>query len=452
LELFQESFSLLGSAKMSLSPSPSPPKTSEVKPKRKHPRPKFGLGLLLSLLLAGGGIGFVYWNNSRTQPQTQQSVAPQSIPVQIQTVKSGNIEDSSSYVGTLDAQKAVVLRPKTTGRVTQIYATEGARVQPGTPIVELSPQRTRAELNSAIANINAARSARDNANAQLAEAKAQLNSARAELQLQNEEFQRTSTLVTQGALSRQNLDQVRRDRDAAVAAFNAAQERIRASQASVNQSSATLSQAEADANAVREDLQDTRIVAPIAGIVGDIPVKLGDYVDIGDELTTITQNQTLELDLTIPLNRVDELKIGTPVELYRFQQADKPIATGKISFISPRADDNSQTVLAKATFNNSNGLQNRQKVEARVIWDKRSGVLIPTSAVSRLAGQTFVFVAQEKQDPNTEKTQTIARQKPVKLGNIQDNQYQVIEGLKPGERLITSGLLNLTDGAVISSK
>jgi RND family efflux transporter MFP subunit len=439
---------------MSLSPSPLPPQSpnSEFERKRKPPRRKLGLGLLLSLLLAGGGIGFAYWYNSRTQPQSQPSAAPQGIPVQIQTVKAGNVEDSSSYVGTLDAQQAVVLRPKTTGRVTQIYASEGSRVNSGTPIVELSPERTRAELNSAIANINASRSARDNANAQLAEAKAQLNSARAEVQLQKEEFKRTSTLVKQGALAQQNLDRVRRDIEAARAAFNAAQERIRATQASFNQANATLAQAQADANAVREDVQDTRLVAPIAGIVGDIPIKLGDYVDIGDELTTITQNQTLELDLTIPLNRSDELKIGTPVELYRFQQADKAIATGKISFISPRADDNSQTVLAKATFNNPNGLQNRQKVEARVIWDKRSGVLIPTSAISRLAGQNFIFVAQEQQNQNTGKTQVIARQKPVKLGNIQENQYQVIEGLKPGERLIVSGLLNLTDGAVISSK
>ncbi|MGL5871442.1 MAG: efflux RND transporter periplasmic adaptor subunit [Xenococcaceae cyanobacterium] len=439
---------------MSISQSPSlpPSPTSEIESKRKPPRRKPGLGLLLTLLLAGGGAGFAYWYNSRSSEQTQQSAAPQAATVQIQTVKSGNVEDSSSYVGTLDATKAVVLRPKTTGRVTQIYVSEGTRVQPGKPIVELSPERTRAELNSAIANINASRSARDNANAQLAEAKAQLNSAIAEVQLQNEEFQRTSTLVAQGALAQQSLDRVRRDREAARAAFNAAQQRIRATQASFNQANATLAQSEANANAVREDVQDTRVVAPIAGIVGDIPIKLGDYVDVGDELTTITQNQTLELDLTIPLNRSDELKIGTPVELYRFQQADKPIATGKISFISPRADDNSQTVLAKATFDNPNGLQNRQKVEARVIWDERSGVLIPTSSISRIAGQNFVFVAQEQKDRNTGKTQVVARQKLVKLGNIQNNQYQVIEGLKPGERLITSGLLNLTDGAIVSSK
>jgi RND family efflux transporter MFP subunit len=428
--------------------SPSPTKTTKIESKEKHPRPKYGLGLLLALLLAGG-VGFAYWYNSRTQATTQQSEIPQAIPVRVKTVTSGTVEDSSSYVGTLDAQQAVVLRPKTTGRVTEIYVSEGTRVQPGTPIVELSPERTQAELNSAIANINAARSARDNANAQLAEAKAQLNSAQADVQLQNEEFRRTSTLVEEGALAQQNLDRVRRNRTAAIASVNAAEENIRASQASLEEANATLAQAEADANAVREDVEDTRVTAPIAGTVGDIPIKLGDYIDIGEELTTITQNQVLELDLTIPLNRADELRTGLPVELYSFQQADRAIATGKISFISPQTDDDSQTVLVKATFANTNGLQNRQKVEARVIWDKRSGVLIPTSAVSRLAGQNFVFVAQERKNPNTGKPETIARQKLVELGNIQNDRYQVIEGLQPGERLIVSGLLNLIDGAVI---
>jgi RND family efflux transporter MFP subunit len=428
----------------------SPPPTSTTAPNQKtSKRRKIGLWLFLTLLLATGGIGLVYLYNSQTAPPA--TAAPQAVPVKIQPVKSSTVEDSSIFVGTLDAQRAAVIRPKTSGIVTQILVADGTPVEAGTPIMQLSPERTRAELNSALANINGARAARDNVNAQLAEAKAQLNSSLAELQLQNEEFKRTSTLVEQGALAQQNLDQVRRDRDAASADVNAARERIKASQASFNQADATLAQAEADANAIREDLQDTQVSAPIAGLIGDIGIKLGDYVAIGDAITTITQNQTLGLDLSIPLDRSEQLKAGLPVELYRFQQADKAIATGQISFISPRADDNSQTVLAKATFSNTNGLQDRQKVEARVIWEQGSGVLIPTSSISRLAGQTFVFVAQEQKNQNTGKTQLIARQKPVELGDIQGNQYQVIEGLKPGERLIVSGLLNLIDGVPISS-
>jgi multidrug efflux pump subunit AcrA (membrane-fusion protein) len=78
-----------------------------------------------------------------------------------------------------------------------------------------------------------------------------------------------------------------------------------------------------------------------------------------------------------------------------------------------------------------------------VIWERKPGVSIPTTAVSRVAGQTFVYVAQQKD------SKLIASQKPVKLGKIQGNNYQVIEGLKQGEKIVVSGILNLSNGAPI---
>jgi multidrug efflux pump subunit AcrA (membrane-fusion protein) len=93
-----------------------------------------------------------------------------------------------------------------------------------------------------------------------------------------------------------------------------------------------------------------------------------------------------------------------------------------------------------------------------VIWNQRQGVVVPATAITRLGGQNFVFVAQQappqkqQSQEQSERAQPelIARQKPVKLGNIQGNNYQVLEGLKPGERLVVSGLLNLRDGAPIT--
>jgi multidrug efflux pump subunit AcrA (membrane-fusion protein) len=69
--------------------------------------------------------------------------------------------------------------------------------------------------------------------------------------------------------------------------------------------------------------------------------------------------------------------------------------------------------------------------------------------VSRLAGETFVYVAQTKAQSPQGQPQLIARQKSVKLGEIKGNNYQVIEGIKPGEKIVVSGILNLKDGAPI---
>jgi RND family efflux transporter MFP subunit len=129
----------------------------------------------------------------------------------------------------------------------------------------------------------------------------------------------------------------------------------------------------------------------------------------------------------------------------------KSIAIGKVSFIAPNATADSQTILAKANFTNTNGqLLNGQSVQAKTIWNQRSGILIPVTAVSRLGGKTFIFVADTgKQNPDG-KPSLIARQQPVELGSIEGNNYQVIKGLKSGDKIIISGFLNLTNGAPIA--
>ncbi|MEN8444981.1 MAG: efflux RND transporter periplasmic adaptor subunit, partial [Cyanobacteria bacterium J06555_13] len=157
---------------------------------------------------------------------------------------------------------------------------------------------------------------------------------------------------------------------------------------------------------------------------------------------------------------------GLPVELSLFG-SDEAIATGNIRFVSPTIDAGTQTILAKARFSNpERPLQDAQRLEVRIIWDERPGILIPTTAVSRLGGETFVFVPGEP-DPPAEgegpppgqppagsgapegPPPTVARLQPVKLGELQGNEYQVLEGLSPGDTVITSGLLNLRDGVPI---
>jgi RND family efflux transporter MFP subunit len=182
--------------------------------------------------------------------------------------------------------------------------------------------------------------------------------------------------------------------------------------------------------------------------VGNIPVRVGDLVTNSTEITTVTQNQPLEVNISIPLQQANRVSVGTPVELIDAQ--GEQIGTSKVSFISPRTTDDTQSVLVKAIFDNAkNQLRADSFVRARVILAQSSGILVPTEAISRLGGQAFVYVAEPTQSESG-RSQLIARQKPVELGAIQGNSYQVRSGLQPGERIVTSGLLNLRDGVPIA--
>ncbi|HAJ61269.1 MAG TPA: efflux RND transporter periplasmic adaptor subunit [Cyanobacteria bacterium UBA8543] len=374
---------------------------------------------------------------------------PSAVPVKLQNVETGTKEESSEFIGNLEASARVDLKPEVDGRVTQILVSSGNRVGKGTPIVQLRPEKSQAEVGGAIANVNAARASLNNAQAQLKAAQADRLKAVADLELQNQQYTRISRLVSQGAIARQQLDQVQRDRAAASASLNAAEENIRAARATIDQENSTLQQAQANVALRTEELKDTRVVAPIAGVVGNFTLKLGTYVQAGDTLTTITQNDTFDLNLKgISADKASQLRIGLPVQLLDPQDDKKLLATGQISFVSPQVTSDSQSLLAKASFPNPEGkLRDGQNVQARVIWKRIPGVLIPTSALTRVAGKPFVYVAV--QEPG--KPQLIARQKPVNLdeSRIQGNSYPVIEGLKPGEKLIVSGIQNLSDGAPI---
>jgi RND family efflux transporter MFP subunit len=195
-------------------------------------------------------------------------------------------------------------------------------------------------------------------------------------------------------------------------------------------------------------LQYSKVLAPFTGVIGNIPVKVGEYAAKGDALTTLIKNDSFDLNLAIPLSRAKQIRAGLPVEL--LDASGKSIAMGKVSFIAPNATADSQTILAKANFVNTSGqLLNGQSVQAKTIWNERSGILIPVTAVSRLGGKTFVFVAEAGKQTVNGKSSLVARQQPVELGAIEGNNYQVIKGLRAGDKIITAGFLNLTNGASI---
>lgn len=396
----------------------------------------FGSALAISLLVGAcrGGA-----------PAGQQG--PQAIPVQLQELESGTIIETSEFVGALEAQEKVELRPVIAGRVVDVFVSEGQRVEAGTPIVQLRAERDRAEVGGAIADVEASRAALNTAVAQLRAAEADRVRAAADVELQETEYERTQVLVAEGAQSQQQLDRAANSRSTAIATLRAVEEDIRAAQAAVNEAQANLARSQADQAAVAQDLSDKRVVAPIAGIVGNVAAKVGDYVDTNNVLTSIVQNSSMELNVSVPIEQATRLRVGLPVEL--LDANNQARIRGRVSFVSPEVNTTQQSVLAKVTFTNDGTLRDGQFVRTRIVWDSSPGILVPTEAVTRIAGQTFVFVAETGEAAAEGPPQQIARQRLVTLGDIQGNTYQVISGLEAGEQVVVAGVLNLQDGVPI---
>lgn len=430
---------------------------------------------MLALLLVGGGIGF--WQFLAPDKKSSPTAASQlgATKVQVATMQTATIEESAEFVANLQSRRSVTLRPRIQGQVSQIFVRAGERVKKGTPILKVDARQqqasvdsriaayesTQADLETAQAEAKSAQAEAKNATATLRALKARRVSEQSDLKLNQREYERFNQLYREGATSLQILEQRRNSLEAAKAklaqtdADIAAQEAmITRAEAGIAKAKATIvknqrlvNQAQANVKEQAAQLQFYTIAAPFAGIVGDIPVKVGDFVDTSTQLITVSENSLLEVNISVPAEQVDQLRLGSLVELV--DGSGRKVDTSRVFFIAPNTANQTQSVLVKALLDNSQAqLRTDQFVRARVILDRRLGVRVPTTAVTRLAGKTFVFVAEESKSSSAQ-PQFVARQKPVELGDIEGNDYQVLTGLQPGEQIITSGLLTLRDGAPI---
>lgn len=398
--------------------------------------------MLKQLVLSALALGLL---GSCSKGEQAAANKPPPVKVKVTAIESATVNDSTEYVANLVSRRSVSLKPRVEGQVTQISVRAGENVAAGTPILLIDPRKQEATVGSAVATVESAIANSANARATLKSYEADLLQKQADLKLKQTQYQRYATLYAQGAVTKDALDQFANNLAAAQAQVGVSKAQIQAQRSVIASNDRLVQQNQASTQEQAVELQYYNITAPFEGAVGDIPVKVGDFVNTSTPMVTITQNNPLEVNLSIPVDRAPQVKQGTRVELLDAQ--GKVVGTSQIFFIASAVNSTDQSVLIKALYNNAaNKLRASQFIRARVIWSKRPGILIPTVAVSRIAGQTFVFVAQPGEQPD----KLIAKQRLVKLGNIEGNNYQVLGGLKPGEKIITSGLLSLRDNAEIA--
>jgi RND family efflux transporter MFP subunit len=164
-------------------------------------------------------------------------------------------------------------------------------------------------------------------------------------------------------------------------------------------------------------------------------------------ITTIDQTDALEAHIQVPLDRSPDLRVGLPVQLLDSQ--GDILVTNPVSFVAARVDEATQTVLVKSALRETPppSVRVQQFIRAKIVWSSKPGITVPVTAVIRVSGQHFAFVAE----PGPQGGQ-VARQKPVEVGEMLGNDYVVRSGLKEGDHLIVSGIQKLGDGAPVKGQ
>lgn len=326
---------------------------------------------------------------------------PPAMPVKVVKAEPQPVGQFTEYIATLKSRRSASLKPDVEGQITKIMVRSGEHVEAGVPLMEIDPRKQEATVNSQEANHR---------------------SKLATLEWNRTELERRKKLYAAGVISKQDLDQQQ-------TAYDAAKADVDSMEASVREQ--------------RVQLRYYAVKSPWAGMVGDIPVRVGDRVTVATELTTIDKTGELEAYISVPSEKSGSVKLGTPVEIV--DDRGSVVTKAAITFVSPRVDPATQLLLVKAVIPNSDGkFRNDQLVHVRVVYSTEKRVLIPVTAIIRLSGQPFAYVAEN------DNGKMVAKQRPVKLGDIVGNDYVILDGVKPGEQLIVTGTQMLADGAPVT--
>src|SRR5467141_2597648 len=356
-------------------------------------------GALLLALAAGA---FVCGCQKSAADNAPSAVSP-AMPVQVQIAPALKIPDTTEYLSILKSRHSAAINPQVEGQITRIFVKSGDHVKTGTPLLQIDPLRQEAVVNSQ----EASRAAQE-----------------ASLRYAKISLERAEKLFDTGVISKQELDNAQTGYDAALAQLKASEEQVR--QQTVQ-------------------LHYYRVTSPMDGIVGDIPVRIGDRVTVSTLLTTVDEPGALEAYIYVPAERAKNLRPGLPVRL--LDDTGQAGIETRLSFVSPQVDTATQTVLAKAMLENRQAkLRIAQQVRAQITWGTHEGPVIPVLAVQRINGQFFAFVSVK------EAKGTVARQKTLKLGETLGNDFAVLEGLKPGDHVIVSGTQFLQDGMAVTEQ
>lgn len=326
---------------------------------------------------------------------------PQAFPVKVITAEAQLVPQSTDYLATLKSRSSSVLQAQVEGDITKIFVHSGERVAAGAPILEIDPRKQEATVKNQ---------------------ESTYKSKEATLQQARVDLERKKQLFAAGVIAKADLD---------------------LAQSTYNTASADVAALEASIREQQVQLRYYTVQAPTSGVVGDIPVRVGDHVTNQVQLTTLDRGGELEAYIDVPAEKSTALRMGMPVDL--LDEQNKPVLRTRVSFISPRVGD-SQTLLVKAPVPASDTrFRNAQQVHARVVWSEAKRPLIPVTAVLRLSGKLFVFVAENQGQ------QTFARQKLIQVGDLAGNDYVVLDGVQPGDKVIVSGVQMLADGMPVNT-
>lgn len=331
---------------------------------------------LISTLVISIAVAAVY-SISRIPVEEAAELAPEEVIVNVEVeevIPEDSVPDYLDLPGTSRPGKIVNVPVELGGKIVAIPAREGELIRKGEVILRLDDSILKAEVSR----------------------------ARAQADFDKKTLERTAMLLEKGVTNHNSLDEI---------------------QSRYAVSSAALEMAETN-------LAKTVVYSPYSGILNDLPVEPGEFVQEGATIAQIVEIDALKVEIQVPEKEVEYLRKGSTMSIIS-SNSDKPLCYGTLTYISEVADPGTRTVKAEISVDNRNGvLRSGQIVRARLNRRSlRNAVMIPLASVIPLENGKVVFIASDG----------VAERRDVELGVMKGNKVHILSGLSKGDQLIIKG-------------
>ncbi|MFM8231147.1 MAG: efflux RND transporter periplasmic adaptor subunit [Chthoniobacterales bacterium] len=302
-------------------------------------------------------------------------------------------ERSVESVGSLRAVQGADLSTESSGVITKIYFENGQEVKQGAMLLELDHETESANLRSAEAEADLARTV----------------------------YERTKRLRANNTVPQSDLD--------------AAESQLRKSAALVEQLKSTISK--------------KQLVAPFSGRLGIREVNLGQFVDNGDTIVSLQSLDPIYVDFLLPQQLIAGLAVGKPLKLFTDVYPGREF-DGSLTAINSEIDPVTRNIRLQGTLQNADGAL-RPGMFARVILtlgEAEEVVRIPATALLAAPYGDSVFVL-EKETAEDGTAKTVAKQRFIRIGRARGDFVSVVKGLQPGETVVSAGAFKLRNGTPV---
>lgn len=391
------------------------------------------LALLLPCLQAGCSSKSKETNiNADTKVESVASIEVNTAPV-IERSTNRGVE----VVGSLIAEDEVTVSSQASGNLDDITVDLGTAVRRGQIIARMDERELKLKVDQAEGTLHQAEARLGIKRGQQIDPKKQpeVRLAFASLERARYDLNASNSLAASGDISRQQLDVYQKTVDQAEARYQAALENVRNLEAIIEEKRAALDLA-------KKQLTDTNIISPINGVIKEKVASRGEYLQPGKPIVTIVQINPLRLGLEVPETFAASIARGQIVTLKVDSFPDREFK-GVIKRINPSMDEKNRSLMAEAEVTNTSGLL-RPGMFARaqiVSGSKSTALMVPEKAIISLAGVNKVFIVDGGR----------AVERQVKLGSRDGSLVEILEGIKSGERVITTNAEQLHDGSSVTT-